>query len=60
MTAPYIVIILLEVALIIKLSGLWWAQYKENKSWYEKQLELLIENDRLNEMIWDLTEGRGY
>ncbi len=59
MTAPYVVIILLEVALIIKLSGFWWAQYKENKSWYEKQLELLIENDRLNGIIWDLTEREG-
>ncbi len=60
MTAPYVVIILLEVALIIKLGGLWWGRYKENKWWYEKQLELLIENERLNETIWDLTEGRGY
>ena len=59
MTAPYVVIILLEAALIIKLSGFWWAQYKENKSWYEKQLELLIENDRLNGIIWDLTEREG-
>ena len=31
MTAPYVVIIILEVALIIKLSGLCWAQYKEIK-----------------------------
>ena len=60
MTAPYIVIIVLELALIIRLSGRCWEQYKENKSWYEKQLELLIENERLNETIWDLTEGRGY
>ena len=60
MTAPYVVIIILEVALIIKLSRLCWRQHKENKSWYEKQLKLLLENDRLNETIWDLTEGRGY
>ncbi len=60
MAAPYIVIIILEVALIVKLSGLCWAQYKENKSWYGKQLELEIEIERLNETIWDLTEGRGY
>jgi hypothetical protein len=29
MTAPYVVIIVLEVALIIKLSGLIWVQSKE-------------------------------
>jgi hypothetical protein len=28
-TVPYVVIIILEVALIVKLSGLCWAQYKE-------------------------------
>mgnify|MGYP001196552909 FL=1 len=59
-TEASIMIIILEVALIIKLSRLCWAQHKENKSWYEKQLKLLLENDRLNETIWDLTEGRGY
>jgi len=55
MTAPYLVIVVLELALIIRLSGRCWGQYKENK-----QLELEIENERLNETIWDLTEGRGY
>ena len=54
-------IIILEVALIIKLSGLCWAQYKENKRLKKnKQLKLEIEIERLNEMIWDLTEGRSY
>ena len=55
MTAPYLVIVVLELALIIRLSGRCWEQYKENK-----QLELEIEIERLNETIWDLTEGKGY
>ena len=55
MTAPYVVIIVLELALVVKVSNLIHAQYKENK-----QLKLEVEIERLNEMIWDLTEGRGY
>jgi hypothetical protein len=54
-TEAAVMIIILEVALIVKLSGLCWAQYKENK-----QLKLEVEIERLNETIWDLTEGRGY
>jgi hypothetical protein len=61
MTAPYVVIIVLELALVIKVSNLIRAQYKENRRLKEiSRLELLIEIERLNEMIWDLTEGRGY
>ena len=61
MTAPYVVIIILEVALIIKMSGLCWAQYKENRRLKENsRLKLEVEIERLNETIWDLTEGRGY
>jgi len=61
MTAPYIVIIVLELALVVKVSNLIRAQYKENRRLKEdSRLELLIEIERLNETIWDLTEGRGY
>jgi hypothetical protein len=49
------------VALIIKLSGLCWSDYKEYKRLKKnKQLKLEVEIERLNEMIWDLTEGRSY
>jgi len=61
MTAPYIVIIVLELALVVKVSNLIHAQYKENRRLKENsRLKLLIEIERLNETIWDLTEGRGY
>ena len=61
MTAPYVVIIVLEVALVVKVSNLIRAQYKENRRLKENsRLKLLIEIERLNETIWDLTEGRGY
>ena len=60
-TEAAVMIIILEVALIIKLSGLCWSDYKEYKRLKKnKQLKLEIEIERLNEMIWDLTEGRSY